>query len=154
MYCMTSPSVVEHQDLLYLTFIGWDASPDEVTEVWVIGATSSDEGRTWSDFQRVDTRIGMEGQVTKTPDGYFIAVRTGDYKDQEAIFYATSTHPFGPWVENEDPILVQGGPPYEKDEIIAPQITIAPLTNQQYLYYTGVDYQTGWWIMLARKEIM
>ena len=151
-YCMTSPSVVEHQGLLYLMFIGWDAAPHEVTEVWVIGATSSDEGRTWSDFQRVDTRIGMEGQVTKTPDGTFVAVRTGEYQGGEAVFYATATHPFGPWTEAEAPILVQEGPPYEKDEIIAPQITIDPSTDRQYLYYTGADHQTGWWIMLAEKK--
>ena len=151
-YCMTSPSVVEHQGQLYMTFIGWDASPNEVTEVWVIGATSADDGHTWSEYQIVDTRIGMEGQVTKTFDGQYVAVRTGDYQGKEAIFYATSNHPFGPWIENQEPILVKAGLPFEKDEIIAPQITIDPKTNKEYLYYTGADYQTGWWIMLAEKE--
>ncbi len=151
-YCMTSPSIVEHQGLLYMNFIGWDASPNNVTEVWIIGATSTDEGHTWSNFQLVDTKIGMEGQVAKTTDGKFIAVRTSDYGNKEAIYYSTATHPFGPWIENKLPILVQAGPPYEKDEIIAPQITIDPITNKQYLYYSGADYQTGWWIMLAEKE--
>jgi len=151
-HAMTSPSVVEHQGTLYLVFIGWDASPDNVTEIWVIGATSSDEGHTWSNYQLVETKIGVEGQITKAPDGKFIAVRTSEYKNKEAIYYATATHPFGPWSENETPILIQAGPPYEKDEIIAPQISIDPITNKQYLYYTGADYQTGWWIMLAQQE--
>jgi len=151
-YAITSPSIVEHQGLLYMTFIGWDASPDNVTEVWIIGATSSDDGYTWSNYQIVDTKIGMEGQVTKTTDGKFIAVRTSYYENKEAIYYSTATHPFGPWTENEAPILIQTGAPFEKDEIIAPQITIDPITNKQYLYYTGADYQVGWWIMLAEQE--
>ncbi len=151
-YAMTSPSIVEHQGLLYITFIGWDASPDNVTEVWIIGATSSDEGHTWSNYQIVDTRIGMEGQVTKISNNEFVSVRTSEYENKEAIFYSTSSSPFGPWTEQEKPILIQAGPSYEKDEIIAPQITIDPVTSKQYLYYTGADYQIGWWIMLAEKE--
>ena len=151
-YCITSPSILEHEGLLYITFIGWDNPPNSVTEVWVMGATSSDDGHTWSNFQLVDAKIGMEGQITKVSDNEFIAVRTGEYNDKEAIFYASSSHPFGPWAESESPILVQAGPPYEKDELIAPQITIDPKTNKQYLYYTGADHQIGWWIMLAEKE--
>ncbi|MCD5381332.1 MAG: hypothetical protein LR008_02030 [Candidatus Pacebacteria bacterium] len=150
-YAMTSPSVVEYQGLLYMTFIGWNASPDKVTEVWIIGATSSDDGHTWSNYQMVDTKIGMEGQVTKTADGKFISVRTADYENREALYYSTATHPFGPWTENKNPILIQAISSFEKDEIIAPQITIDPITNKQYLYYTGADYQTGWWIMLAEQ---
>ncbi len=119
-YSITSPSVVAHQNQLYLVFIGWNAAPDEVTEVWVIGATSADEGHTWTDFQLVDTPIGMEGKVTKRSDGSFVAARTGDYSNREAIFYATAAHPFGPWQTSPGPILVQQGPPLEKDEIIAP----------------------------------
>lgn len=151
-YSMTSPSIVEHQGLLYMTFIGWNASPDNVTEVWVIGATSSDEGHTWSNYKIVDTKIGMEGQVTKITNNEFISVRTSEYEDKEAIFYSTSSSPFGPWTEQEEPILIQAGEPYEKNEITAPQITIDPVTSKQYLYYTGADHQKGWWIMLAEKE--
>ena len=150
-YCMTSPSVVEHQGTLYMTFIGWDNSPNNVTEVWVMGATSNDEGHTWSDLQIVDTRIGMEGQVTKVNDNNFIAVSTGDFEDAEAVFYSTASHPFGPWTEEESPILVQAGPPLEKDEIIAPSIFIDPQSGEEILYYTGADYSIGWWIMMARK---
>ncbi|MDB4292721.1 hypothetical protein N9954_04885 [Maribacter sp.] len=151
-YCMTSPSVIEHEGLLYMTFIGWNAAPDDVTEVWIMGATSSDDGRTWGDFQLVDARIGMEGQITKTPNDTFVAVRTADYQDKEAIYYATATHPFGPWTEEEAPILSQTDAILEKDEIIAPQITYDPQTNEQLLFYTGADHLKGWWIMLASKK--
>jgi len=117
-----------------------------------MGAKSSDEGHTWTDFQLVDTKIGMEGQVTKTPDGSFIAVRTSEYENEEAIFYAKANHPFGPWNEDDEPILIQAGAPYEKDEIIAAQITFDANSGKQYLYYTGADYQKGYWIMLATKD--
>ena len=151
-HLITSPSVVEHGGLLYMIFLGWDASPDEVTEVWVIGATSNDQGHTWTDFQKVDARIGMEGQITKIAEGEFVAVRTGEFKEEEAIFYATASHPFGPWNEQPNPILVQAGPPFEADEIIAPQILNDESNGKQYVYYTGADYQRGWWIMLAEKK--
>lgn len=150
-YCMTSPSVVEHEGTLYMTFIGWNDAPKDVTEVWIIGATSQDHGHTWNDFQLVDTRIGMEGQVTKAGENQFIAVRTGDLDGKEAIYYSRASHPFGPWNESEHPILIQAGPPYEKDEIIAPQIFIDPESGDEVLFYTGADYSIGWWIMLAKK---
>ncbi len=151
-YCITSPSIMEHEGELYIVFIGWNAHPNEVTEVWIMGAKSSDEGHTWTDFQLVDTKIGMEGQVTKTPDGSFIAVRTGEHENEEAIFYAKANHPFGPWNEDDEPILIQAGAPYEKDEIIAAQITFDANSGKQYLYYTGADYQKGYWIMLATMD--
>ena len=151
-YCITSPSIMEHEGELYIVFIGWNAHPNEVTEVWMIGAKSTDEGHSWTDFQLVDTKIGMEGQLTKTPDGSFIAVRTSEYENEEAIFYAKANHPFGPWNEDDEPILIQAGAPYEKDEIIAAQITFDANSGKQYLYYTGADYQKGYWIMLATKD--
>ncbi|MDR9416389.1 MAG: hypothetical protein RI564_08900 [Gracilimonas sp.] len=151
-YLITSPSVVEHNDLLYMTFIGWDASPNEVTEIWIIGATSNDDGHSWTDFQKVDVPIGAEGQITKLPNEEFVAARTGSYEDREAIFYATANHPLGPWTEQSEPILIQSGPPYEADEVIAPQIFHDPFNNKQYVYYTGADYQEGWWIMMAEKK--
>jgi hypothetical protein len=151
-YCITSPSIVEHEGELYMVFIGWNAKPNEVTEVWIIGAKSTDDGLNWHEFQLVDTRIGMEGQLTKISDGNFVAVRTSEYKDKEAIFYATASHPFGPWYETSEPILIQDATPYEKDEIIAAQITIDVISGKQYLYYTGADYQKGYWIMMATKE--
>ena len=151
-YLITSPSVVSHQGQLYMSFLGWNNAPEAVTEVWVIGATSTDGGHTWSDFKLVDTSIGMEGQVTKINDSTFVSVRTSDFNGKEAIYLGQASHPFGPWEELPDPILVQEEPTLEKDEIIAPQITIDPTSGEQYLYYTGADYQTGWWVMLAREK--
>ncbi|GAB4409539.1 MAG: hypothetical protein OHK0039_13310 [Bacteroidia bacterium] len=120
--------------------------------VWIIGATSADEGHTWSDFRLVDVPIGMEGQVTRIGDSSYVAVRTGTYRDREAVFYATAAHPFGPWTEQAAPALIQAGAPYEKDEIIAPQLTLDPATGLACLFYTGADYAIGWWIMLARQQ--
>ena len=151
-YLMTSPSVVEHNGQLYISFLGWNNSPEAVTEVWAIGATSTDGGYTWTDYSIVDTPIGMEGQVTKVNDTTFVAVRTGSSGEKEAIYYAQAAHPFGPWEASEDPILVQQEPLLEKDEIIAPQITIDPATGEEVLFYTGADHQIGWWVMLARKR--
>ena len=151
-YLMTSPSVVEHEGLLYITFIGWDAAPNDVTAIWILGATSNDDGHTWSNFQEISTPIGTEGQVTKKPDGTFVSVRTAMYQGTEGIYYSTANHPFGPWTEREAPILIQAGAPLETDEAIAPQITIDPATNKEYLYYTGADYLVGYWIMLAYEE--
>lgn len=150
-YCITSPSILEHNGLLYITFIGWNASPQDVSEVWIIGATSTDEGHSWTDFQLIETPIGMEGQVTKTADGSFVAVRTGQYNGKEAIFYTSSSHLFGPWTTDGAPILIKDGSVLEKDEIIAPQITVDPQSGEEYLFYTGAEYQTGWWMMLAKK---
>ncbi|MCG8573708.1 MAG: family 43 glycosylhydrolase [Flavobacteriales bacterium] len=151
-YLITSPSVVEHDGLLYMMFIGWNNSPENVSEVWMMGATSNDDGYTWSDFQIVNTPIGMEGQVTKTPDGKFVAVSTGDYKGDEALYYATSNHPFGPYETSDNPIITKNGSGLEKDEIIAPQITFDKTTGEEYLYYTGADHQQGWWMMLAKRK--
>ena len=151
-YLITSPSIVEHQGKLFMCFLGWNDAPDEVSEIWVIGATSTDDGHTWTDFQIVDTRIGAEGQVTKIKENEFVAVRTGPYEDKEAIYYATASHPFGPWEEQSEPVIIQQDPIFEKDEVIAPQITVDPETEEEYLYYTGADYQNGWWVMLATKN--
>lgn len=150
-YCITSPSVVEHNGVLHLAFLGWNAPPNAVTEVWVIGATSVDEGHTWSDFQLVDVPIGMEGQITKAPDGTFVAVSTGDYQGVDAVFRATASHPFGPWTTQELPVLIQAGAPLETDEIIAPQITFSE-TGEELLFYTGAQHTVGWWVMLATEN--
>ena len=75
-------------------------------------------------------------------------IYSGDVNGKSSIKLAKGES----WTEQEAPILVLEGPPYERDEIIAPQLTIDPVTEKQYLYYTGADYQTGWWVMLATKE--
>jgi len=94
----------------------------------------------------------MEGQVTRRDDGSFVAVRTGEFKNKESIFYATANHPFGPWEESDEPILIQKDEVLEKDEVIAPQILIDPSSGTEYLFYTGADHMKGWWMMLAKKE--
>ncbi|GAB5539887.1 MAG: hypothetical protein Salg2KO_19900 [Salibacteraceae bacterium] len=150
-YCMTSPSVVMHDSLLHLVFIGWNASPSEVSEVWVLGATSDDDGHTWTNFQEVETPIGMEGQLTQTDDGKYIAVYTTEYEKREGIYYATGDHPFGPFQEEVNPIIVQNRAKLERNEIIAPQIIIDPETGEEHLYYTGAWHVRGWWIMMATR---
>jgi len=150
-YLMTSPSVNEHEGQLFISFIGWDAPHDNVTEVYILGAVSTDEGKTWSDFKEVDTPIGMEGQVTSHPDGGFVAVRSGDFRGEKGVFYSTADHPHGPWTEEEQLILTEDGSEFEVDEIVAPQITFDPTTGRELLYYTGADYTKGWWMMLAEK---
>lgn len=150
-YCMTSPSIVEHEGKLYMSFIGWNNSPNLVTEVWILGATSTDDGYTWTDFQEVETKIGMEGQVTKAPDGTFYAVYTDEYKKNEGIFLSQSNHPFTGWSESQKPIILKTKKGYEVDEVIAPQLIFEPSTNNKRLYYTGADYKTGWWIMTATE---
>lgn len=86
------------------------------------------------------------------PDGRFCAVRTGEYQGQDAILYATADHPQGPWVAQERPLIVKrDNDPLEINETIAPQITFDPVTGEPVLYYTGADYQRGWWIMMANK---
>lgn len=147
-YLITSPSVVEHEGRLFMTFLGWDGLED-VTEVWVLGAVSLDDGRSWTDFQEVGVPIGMEGQVTKTPEGRYAAVRTGAYGPVEAIFIACSEHPFGPYVAQEEPILVAAGRPWEVDEIIAPAVAYDPASGAPILFYAGADHGRGWWILSA-----
>ncbi len=148
-YLITSPSIVEHDGVLHMAFLAWNASPEEVTEVWVMGAKSVDDGYTWSDFEEVECPIGMEGQLTKGNDGKYYAVSTQEYEDREGIYYAEAAHPFGPWEYVETPVLVRKGKPYEKSEIIAPQLILNPANGKKHLYYTGADQAKGWWIMMA-----
>lgn len=145
---ITSPSVVAHDGVLHLAYLGWNGFND-VTEVWTFGATSTDQGRTWSTPTRIDVPIGMEGQITAMPDGRFVAVNTGDVSGREGIYMACADHPFGPYEGSDVPILVQAGAPWEVDEIIAPQITFDPQTGDPKLYYTGAEHARGWWVMLA-----
>jgi len=148
-HLITSPSIVEHEGVLYMAFLGWDAPGESVTKVWVLGATSTDDGHTWGNYEEVDVPIGMEGQVTKTPSGGFVAVNTAAFADVSAIFYSTADHPFGPWRTQDDPIIIRSGSVLEQDETIAPQITYDPVTGEEVLYYTGANYPLGWWMMVA-----
>jgi hypothetical protein len=107
---MTSPSVVEHDGSLYIAFLGWDAPPDLVTTVWILGARSTDHGVTWEPVQEIDAAIGMEGQITKGPDGLYYAARTAEHNGDEAIFVGRATHPFGLYEEFPHPVLTKQRP--------------------------------------------
>lgn len=147
-YLITSPSVVAHDGVLHMAFLGWNGFAD-VTAVWVFGAVSSDAGRTWQDIAEIDVPIGMEGQITPHPDGGYVAARTGNYGGREGISIACADHPFGPYTDSDTPVLQIAGPPWEVEEIIAPQIMFDPATGTPNLFYTGADYATGWWVMRA-----
>ncbi|MEL6344184.1 MAG: hypothetical protein AAFV53_13775 [Myxococcota bacterium] len=147
-YLITSPSVVEHDGQLMMTYLGWNGFAD-VTAVWALGAISTDNGRTWGDVQEIDAPIGMEGQITKGPDGRFYAARTGEFGDVDGIAIGVADHPFGPYEVLPDPVLTLGGAPFETHEIIAPQLFFDASQRTAYLYYTGADHQQGWWMMMA-----
>ena len=146
---MTSPSVVEHEGTLHLVYLAWNASPDEVSEVWVMGATSTDDGRSWSGIHEVEVPIGMEGQLTKGPDGAFYATATSAAGNSEGVVLARATAPFGPYEVLPAPALVKEGAPYEVHEANAAQLSFDEQNRTAYLYYVGADYDEGWWIMLA-----
>lgn len=144
---VTSPSVVEAPDGLLMTWLGWDAF-DGVTEVWTFAARSVDGGETWSAPRAVDLPIGMEGQVTRRPDGGYVAVATRDAGGgREGIFAACADAPLGPWVAMPDPLLVLARDRWEVDEITAP--SIAYEGGLPRLYYTAAEHARGWRIMRA-----
>lgn len=146
---ITSPSVVEHDGVLHMAFLGWNGFHD-VTAVWAFGVTSSDGGRSWGDARRIDAPIAMEGQISRTPQGQYIAVSTQEHRGKEAIFAACANHPFGPYSKSRTPLLAQAGAPFETDEIIAPQIFFPTGATRPELFYTGAQHDRGWWIMKAR----
>ncbi len=144
-FTITSPSIVEHLGVLYMVYCAWDAFT-EVTIVWVHGATSEDDGKTWSIVGEVDVPVCMEGSFTRGPDGKFYAVAT----TEEGFTLGRSDEPFGPYTMLPEPALTPAGLPWEK-EIVAPQILFEP--GRAYLYYTGVDEAVGWWTMLAFTDL-
>ncbi|WP_425041143.1 hypothetical protein [Primorskyibacter sp. S187A] len=146
---ITSPSIVEHNGVLHMAFLGWNGFHN-VSAVWTFGTTSPDNGRSWENLREVNVPIGMEGQITRTPQGQYVAVATREHRGKEAIFAGCANHPFGPYQTLRQPILAQAGPPHETDEIIAPQLFYPPGASRPELFYTGAQYDTGWWIMKAR----
>ena len=90
-FLITSPSVVTHDGLLHMAFLGWNGFED-VTAVWTMGATSDDNGRTWQNMAQVDVPIGMEGQLTVGPDGRFWATSMGEAGNTEGIRIAVADH--------------------------------------------------------------
>lgn len=149
-YLITSPSIVEHQGQLMMTWLGWNGFED-VTEVWSFSATSTLDGLSWENEAETAIPIGMEGQITARPDGGFVAVATRETDTgREGIFASCSDNPFGPWSSLPEPLLTLAGDEWEVDEIIAPSITFDPQTNEPYLFYTAAEHARGWRMMMAR----
>ncbi len=150
---MTSPSIVEHDGTLYMVYCAWnqfEGDGDDL-QVWVHAATSTDDGDTWTVLGEVDVPVCMEGAITQGPDGMFYAVS----QQSEAIVLGRSDEPLGDWEMLPEPILSPAGPPYEVD-ITTPQLYFQD--DVLFLYYSGanftdVDYEPGWWTMLAYTSL-
>lgn len=148
-YLITSPSLVEHDGNLVMAWLGWNGFED-VTEVWSFTATLHHESQVWGNIHEMDIPIGMEGQITKRPQGGYVAVSTKEtVTGQEGIFASCADNPFGPWTPLPDPLLTLAEDRWEVDEIIAPSITYDPETNEPYLFYTAAEHSRGWRMMMA-----
>ena len=148
---MTSPSIVEHNGTLHMVYCAWNAfEPSDALRVWVHGATSDDDGDTWTVLGEVSTPVCMEGAITKGPDGRFYAVS----QVEEAFVLGRSDEPFGVYEMLPEPILVPEGPPLEI-EMNTPQLFFED--DVVFLYYSGAnfsdpDYEYGWWTRLAYTD--
>lgn len=146
---ITSPSVIAQDDGLLMAWLGWDGFED-VTEVWTFTATSDLDGKTWSDITQTHVPIGMEGQITRRPDGGYVSFATRETDSGvEGIFASCAETAQGPWTDQPEPILMLANDGWEVDEIIAPAIVYDPQTEAPYLYYTAAEHSRGWRIMLA-----
>lgn len=150
-YLITSPSIVSHDGLLHMAFLGWNGFED-MTAVWSFGAVSSDAGCSWQNLREIAIPIGMEGQITPRPGRRYVATRITEFGNVEGISIACADHPFGPYTTSNSPALISAGPPWEVEEIIALQITFDRETGIPNLFYTGANHATGWWIMRAMPE--
>lgn len=144
---MTSPSIVEHEDRLYMVYCAWNAFP-EATAVWVYGATSDDDGQTWNVVGEVPVPSCMEGSLTKGPDHRFYAIGEG----ADGFTIGRSETPFGAYEMLPKPVMAPLGEPWEVDEMNTPQLFFQGRTA--YLYYSGADYAKGWWTMLATTNLV
>ena len=145
-HLMTSPSIVEHDGAAYMFYCAWNGFPDP-TAVWVHAATSDDDGQTWIVVGEVDVPVCMEGALTRGPDGKFYAVAQQD----DGFSIGRADEPLGDYELLAAPVLTPAGAPWEVDEMNTPQLFFAP--GRAYLYYSGADYATGWWTMLAYAEL-
>lgn len=140
---MTSPTIAEHDGVLYMSYIGWETYPDG--PVHIIGATSSTDGRSWEKQGDLgwDDIFGVEAHTEKGPDGRFYRVGVvADAQGKDAIALGRAEHPFGPFTVLPNPILTLGGPG-EGDSIMAPSLIFRPDSGTAYMLYTAVD--TGGW---------
>jgi hypothetical protein len=148
-YLITSPSIVEHQGKLVMAWLGWNGFED-VTEVWSFSATSNLNGLIWEDATETFVPIGMEGQITRRPEGGYVAVATRETETgTEGIFASCADNPLGPWTPLPQPLLTLAKDEWEVDEIIAPSITYDQSTKRPYLFYTAAEHSRGWRMMMA-----
>lgn len=148
-YLITSPSVVAHEGRLVMAYLGWNGFED-VTAVWSFVSHAGPEGRDWGAGREAAVPVGMEGQITRRPDGGFVAVATREAPDgREGIFAACADAPEGPWHDMEAPLLVLAQDNWEVDEIIAPSIIYDPKSGAPYLFYTATEHASGWRMMMA-----
>lgn len=150
---MTSPSIVESDGTLYMFYCAWSHfEGNDDLQVWVHGATSDDDGDTWTVLGEVDVPVCMEGSLTEGPDGMFYAVA----QSEGGITLGRAGEPLGPYEMLPEPVLTPAGPPYEIDELIAPQLYFED--DVLFLYYSGANYsdtdhELGWWTLLAYTSI-
>ncbi len=144
-FAMTSPTIVEHNGQLFMTYIGWQSYPDG--PVINVGATSDDDGRTWDKHGELswDDIFGVEAHTEPGPDGLFYRVGiTGDTQGGDVITLGRAPHPFGPFTTLAEPILVPGGARVgEGDTIMSPTLMFRDDIETAYMLYAAVD--TGGW---------
>ena len=142
---MTSPTIVEYQGKLYMTYVGWASFPNG--PVTIMGATSTTDGRSWNKVGPLswDNIFGVEADTEKGPDGLFYRVGiTSDAQGNDVISLGRASQPFGPYTVLPEPILVRGGPSVgEGNTIMSPSLLFVPGQSTAYLYYAAVD--TGGW---------
>jgi hypothetical protein len=142
---MTSPTIVEHEGTLYMSYVGWATFPDG--PIMLMGATSNDDGRTWQKQGVLswDDIFGVEAHTEKGPDGLFYRVGvTGDDAGNDQLSIGQAEHPFGPYTVLEEPILTMGGPALgEGDSVMSPSLLFDSDSGVAFMHYASVD--TGGW---------
>ena len=131
-----------------MVYCAWNDFPNP-TVVEVHGAISEDDGQSWDRVGKVNVPACMEGVFMKGPDGLFYAIAHVD----EEFKLGRSDEPFP--AEGYDirpsPVMTPAGPPWEIEEMNTPQLLFEGDTA--YIYYSGADYSTGWWTMLATTSL-
>jgi hypothetical protein len=152
---MTSPTIVEHEGTLFMSYLGWATFPDG--PVTLAGATSNDDGRSWQKVGALswDDIFGVEAHTEKGPDGMFYRVGVGgDAAGDDVLLLGRAQHPFGPYEVRPEPILTEGGPAVgEGDSVMSPSLLFDDTTGTAYMHYAAVD--TGGWpwvVSLARTS--
>ena len=140
-HAMTSPTIVEHEGVLYMTYIGWEAFPNG--PVHVVGATSMTDGRSWSKRGALDWDdiFGVEAHTEKGPDGLFYRAGIGaDAQGNDMILFGRSNHPFGPYTLVSRLNLSPAGPAVgEGTTIMSPSLVFDHANTTLYMHYAAVD---------------